>query len=266
MSVPAEFTTGLPDWPDTPPIALITGAAQRIGAAFARALAADGFGVAVHCHHSARQAEDLSTEIAAAGHPRPLVVQADLALPDAADKLFAQLPRPPAILVNNAALFVEDSLHAIDPLLWEQHFAINLRAPALLTSAMAQRLEPGRHGLVVNLLDAKLAAVNPDHFSYTLSKYGLAGLTEMSARALAPRIRVNAIAPAITLISGPQTQANFARAHRHNPLRRGLSPDDLVRALRYIVQTPTVTGQTLTIDAGQRFLALPRDVAYMAAP
>jgi NAD(P)-dependent dehydrogenase (short-subunit alcohol dehydrogenase family) len=95
---------------------------------------------------------------------------------------------------------------------------------------------------------------------------GLAGATELAARKLAPAIRVNAIAPSVTLVSGPQTRANFEAAHVLNPLGRGVQVEDLVRALLYLVDTPTVTGQTLTIDSGQRFLALPRDVAYMIEP
>jgi NAD(P)-dependent dehydrogenase (short-subunit alcohol dehydrogenase family) len=131
---------------------------------------------------------------------------------------------------------------------------------------MAAALPEGCRGLVVNMSDAKLVSPNPDFFSYTLSKMGLAGLTELAARALAPSIRVNAIAPAVTLVSGPQSRANFARAHVLNPLGRGVEAEHLAAALAFLVTTPTVTGQTLVLDSGQRFLALPRDVAYMVEP
>jgi NAD(P)-dependent dehydrogenase (short-subunit alcohol dehydrogenase family) len=192
-----------------------------------------------------------------------VVVQADLAAADVADSLFGALPRAPSLLVNNASLFEEDSLGEIDLALWDRHMAVNLRAPVLLMQELARRLPDGANGMVVNLSDAKLAAPNPDFFSYTISKMGLAGATELAARALAPRVRVNAIAPAVTLVSGPQSRANFEAAHVLNPLKRGVTVEDLVRALVYLVHTPTVTGQTLAIDGGQRFLALPRDVAYM---
>jgi NAD(P)-dependent dehydrogenase (short-subunit alcohol dehydrogenase family) len=168
--------------------------------------------------------------------------------------------------VNNASLFEEDRLGAIDPDLWERHMAINLRAPVQLMEGLAKRLPDGLNALIVNLLDAKLSAPNPDFFSYTVSKMGLAGATELAARALAPRVRVNAIAPSVTLVSGPQSRANFEAAHVLNALGRGVEVDDLVRALIYLVETPTVTGQVLTVDGGQRFLALPRDVAYMIEP
>lgn len=248
---------------DEPPLALVTGGAKRIGAALAKALAAHGFRVAIHCHRSTSDAEATAAEIAATGAPRPLVAKADLAESGCADRLFAQLPVAPSLLVNNASLFLEDRLGAVDPALWEAHLAVNLRAPVLLMQRFAAALPAHADGLIVNLTDAKLASPNPDFFSYTVSKMAFAGATELAARALAPRIRVNAIAPAVTLVSGPQSRANFEAAHVLNPLGRGVEVEDLVRALLYLVDTPTVTGQTLTIDAGQRFLGLPRDVAYM---
>jgi len=256
---PAEFLPA----DGTAPIALVTGGARRIGAAFVHALAARGFAVAIHCNSSRDQAEALEECIAAAGHARPVVVQADLADPAAPAALLGQLPGPARLLVNNASLFANDRFGAIDPALWQQHMAVNLLAPVLLTQAFAAALPTGANGLVVNLSDAKLSSPNPDFFSYTISKMGLAGATDLAARALAPRIRVNAIAPAVTLVSGPQSRDNFEQAHVMNALGRGVDVADLVRALLYLVETPTVTGQTLTVDGGQRFLALPRDVAYM---
>ena len=262
MPVPPEFQTG----DSEAPLALVTGAARRIGAAFARALAADGFQVVLHCRRSREEAQALAAAIAADGHPAPIIVAQDLAALDCAERIFAALPRAPQLLVNCASLFEEDSFGAIDPALFERQIAVNLRAPALLTDSFAGALPAGAQGLVVNMSDAKLASPNPDYLSYTLSKFGLAGLTELSARALAPRVRVNAIAPSVTLVSGPQSRANFEAAHVLNPLGRGVDVEDLVRALRFLVATPTITGQTITVDSGQRFLALPRDVAYMVAP
>lgn len=262
MAVPKEFQGPT----QAPPLALVTGAAKRIGAALARALAEDGFQVAIHCNRSTREAAALARQLADEGHPEPLVIAQDLAADAVADAIFAQLPQPPCLLINNASLFEEDRLGAMDAALWQRQMAVNLRAPALLTDRFARDLPAGVNGLIVNISDAKLAAPNPDYFSYTISKFGLAGLTELAARALAPRIRVNAIAPSVTLVSGPQSRDNFAAAHVYNPLSRGVVVEDLVRALRLLVATPTITGQTLTIDSGQRFLALPRDVAYMIEP
>jgi NAD(P)-dependent dehydrogenase (short-subunit alcohol dehydrogenase family) len=257
--LPAEFAAN----DGAPPLALVTGGARRIGATLSRALADRGFQVAIHCNSSRAEADDLAADIAAAGRPAPVVVQADLADAGIAGALFDQLPRPPRLLVNNASLFEEDQLGSLDLALWHRHMAVNLLAPVLLMQAFASRLPQGATGLVVNLSDAKLSSPNPDFFSYTVSKMGLAGATELAARKLAPAVRVNAIAPAVTLVSGPQSRANFEAAHVMNPLGRGVDVADLVRALLYLVETPTVTGQTLVVDGGQRFLALPRDVAYM---
>jgi NAD(P)-dependent dehydrogenase (short-subunit alcohol dehydrogenase family) len=134
----------------------------------------------------------------------------------------------------------------------------------LLIDALARGHAAGASALVINVLDAKLAAPNPDYLSYTLSKYAAAGLTDTAARALAGRgIRVNAIAPALMLPSGAQDEAEYARVHALNPLGRGVEVDDVIAALRFLIDQPAMTGQTLTIDGGQRFMALPRDVQFL---
>ncbi len=261
MTVPSELIP-----PGHPPTALVTGGARRVGAAFVQALVADGWRVLIHCNRSRAEAEALAAGLMAGAAHAPLVVAADLADMADAEALPGLSPGPLTLLVNNASLFEEDRLDDFAGDRWARHMAVNLEAPARLIRAFARQLPDGAGGLVVNLLDAKLAALNPDFFSYTVSKIGLAGVTELAARSLAPRIRVNAIAPAVTLVSGPQSRANFEAAHVLNPLARGVEVGHLVSALRYLVSTPTVTGQTLTIDSGQRFLALPRDVAYMVRP
>lgn len=244
---------------DGPRTAIVTGGARRIGAAIARALAADGWRLLIHCHRSGEEARALAAGIGAR------VVEADLAEAGAADRIFAAaagLP-PVRLLVNNASVFEYDALADFTAAQWDHVQAVNLRAPALLTQAFA-RAAAGQGGLIVNLLDAKLAFPNPDFFSYTMSKMGLAGLTEVAARALAADgIRVNGIAPAVTLVSGPQSEANYARVHRLNALERGVTVDQIVAALRFLLATPTITGQVITLDAGQRFLGLARDVQFL---
>jgi NAD(P)-dependent dehydrogenase (short-subunit alcohol dehydrogenase family) len=237
--------------------AIVTGGARRIGAALCRALAEDGWHLLIHCRRSRPEAEALARELGNAS-----VVGADLASPDAATRVMAALEGlPPArLLVNNASLFEYDGADDFTPESWEAHLATNLRAPALLSQAFAARGEAG--GLIVNLLDSKLASPNPDFFSYTVSKFGLAGLTELCARAWAGRgIRVCGIAPSVTLVSG--AQKNFDSVHGLNPLGRGVRVEEIVAALRFVIATPTFTGQTLTLDGGQRFLALPRDVQFL---
>ena len=139
-----------------------------------------------------------------------------------------------------------------------------MQAPILLTQRFARGHETNDDAVIVNLLDAKLAAPNPDYLSYTLSKSALATFTDLAARALAPkRIRVNAIAPALMLQSSGQSERNFEAMHRANPLHRGVEPEDVLDAIRYLASARCVTGQVLVIDSGQRFLALERDVQFL---
>lgn len=242
--------------------AIITGGAKRIGGAITRALAADGWYVLIHCNQSRAEAEALATELGNAS-----VVTADLAEPSAADIIMAACAGlPPArLLVNSASRFVYDRIEDFSPADLDIHMAVNLRAPALLSRAFAAGLPDTLDdpALVVNLLDAKLASLNPDYFTYTLSKIGFEGLTELTARSYAPRLRCVGIAPAVTLVSGPQTRENFEAVHGLNPLGRGVTVDDIVTALRFIIVTPTFNAQTIVLDGGQRLLGLPRDVAHM---
>ncbi len=190
---------------------------------------------------------------------------ADLSDPRCAGHVFAAAEAMPPVrlLINNAARFVRDGFGAFSSDEFAEHMAVNLRAPVLLTEAFSERHQSGE-GLIVNLLDSKLRAPNPDFLSYTLSKQALAGFTELAARALAPRgIRVNGIAPALMLRSAGQSDENFAQMHDRNPLGRGAMPEDVVTALDYLIASPGVTGEVLTIDGGQRFDPPPRDVQFL---
>lgn len=242
-----------------PRTAIVTGGARRIGAELVRALAADGWHVLIHFNRSESEARALAAEVGNAS-----IVKAELAESDSAERIVAALSGlPPArLLVNNASRFVLDTATDFSVESWDLHLDANLRAPALLSQAFAARLGEGQ-GLIVNLLDAKLASLNPDFFSYTISKIGLAGLTELTARAFAPRIRVCGIAPSVTLVSGPQSRDNFDEVHDLNALKRGVDVAEIVGALRFIIATPTLTGQTITLDGGQRFLGLSRDVQFL---
>jgi NAD(P)-dependent dehydrogenase (short-subunit alcohol dehydrogenase family) len=237
-----------------PGTAIVTGAGKRVGAKIARALLDDGWTVIAHVHHD--------SDVVPAGATK---VVADLAEPDCADTILAAatgLP-PLRMLVNNAARFAWDGVGDFRPVEFDQHMAVNVRAPAMLIDGFAAA-HAGGGSVIVNLLDAKLSAPNPDYLSYTISKSALAALTELAARALAPRgIRVNGIAPALMLRSSGQSEANFESMHTANPLRRGVGPDDVVAAIRYLWEARAVTGQVITIDSGYRFLALDRDVQFL---
>jgi NAD(P)-dependent dehydrogenase (short-subunit alcohol dehydrogenase family) len=234
--------------------AIVTGAGKRVGAVIATGLLADGWNVVAHVH----RAEDSTPDGA-------VKAVADLADPASAETIFSAaegLP-PVRLLVNNAARFAWDGFGDFSPDQFDAHMAVNVRAPVLLIERFAATHDGGE-ALVANLLDSKLSAPNPDYLSYTLSKHALAALTELAARALAPRsIRVNGIAPALMLRSSGQSEENYAAMHANNPLRRGVEPADVVEALRYLVSARTVTGQVITIDAGQRFMAVERDVQFL---
>jgi NAD(P)-dependent dehydrogenase (short-subunit alcohol dehydrogenase family) len=243
---------------DRPRTAVVTGSGKRVGAEISRALIAEGWTVIAHV----RSADDPV-------EPGSIKVSADLADRDCASSIFdaaAQFP-PVRLLVNNAARFAPDAFGAARADEFDAHMAVNVRAPLLLIEAFAAAHDGATDALVVNLLDAKMAAPNPDFLSYTWSKYALAGLTELAARAFAHRgIRVNGIAPALMLRSAGQSEGNFARMQTANPLRRALSPTDVIAALKYLIASPAVTGEVLTIDGGQRFWSLERDVQFLEKP
>ena len=234
--------------------AMVTGAGKRVGAIIVDALLDDGWSVVAHVHHAGDAVPEGARKVVA-----------DLAEPGCAETLFAAaagLP-PVRLLVNNAARFAWDDFDGFSASEFDAHMAVNVRTPALLIEKLAA-VHSGGDALVANLLDAKLSAPNPDYLSYTLSKHALAALTELAARALAPRgIRVNGIAPALMLRSSGQTEENFEAMHACNPLHRGVEPTDVVGALRYLIQATALTGQVITIDAGHRFMGLSRDVQFM---
>ena len=244
--------------------ALVTGAGTRIGRAIALALAEDGWFVFVHHLASATEARATVAEIARAGG-KAKAVKADLSSAKQAEALVGKCQAMGVTLtclVNNASLFRLDRAPTATTALFDAHMAVNLRAPMLLSQALVRQLPERETGLIVNLLDQKLFNLNPDFLTYTLSKVGLQGLTKLLAQAFAPRIRVAGIAPGLTLRSGSQTDARFAEQHAKNPLGVGVTPEDLVRALRFIVATPTFTGDTLIVDSGEHLTGRPRDIAF----
>jgi NAD(P)-dependent dehydrogenase (short-subunit alcohol dehydrogenase family) len=235
--------------------AIVTGGGKRVGEAIVRALLEDGWTVVAHVHH-----ENDSVPAGA------IKVVAELGDADCAKRIFAAADGQPPVrlLINNAARFGLDRLSSASAGEFDAHLAVNARAPMLLIDELAARKRDG-DALVVNMLDAKLAAPNPDFLSYTISKYALAGLQEVAARALAGQgIRVNGIAPALMLPSGEQDGANFEAVHSLTPLNRGVDVDDVVSAVRYLIDSAAMTGQTLVLDGGQRFMSLSRDVQFLS--
>ena len=235
--------------------AIVTGAGKRVGAVIAAELLVDGWTVIAHVHHADDAVPD--------GGVKAVADLTDLGCAAAIFGAAEGLP-PVGLLINNAARFARDELGDFKSAELDAHMAVNLRAPILLTEEFARRHVDGADALVVNILDSKLAAPNPDFLSYTLSKQALAGFTDLAARALASRgIRVNGIAPALMLRSSGQTEENFERVHARNPLGRGVEPADVVAAIRYFVSAPAVTGEVIVIDGGLRFTPPERDVQFL---
>ena len=243
---------------------LITGGAKRIGADLARAMAVQGWHVCVHYNRSEAEAADLVAEIEKAGG-RATTLRADLSDSEALEPLIAASTKagPLTCLVNNASIFEYDALASLSADMLDRHYAVNLRAPMLLARAFATQLPNGTNGNIVNILDNKVLAPNPDYLSYTLSKFALKSATETLAMAVAPAIRVNAIAPGITLLSGEQSETRFEKAHATNPLNQGCTPAQIAAALKLILDCPAMTGEIITIDGGQRLQKLPRDIAFL---
>jgi len=245
------------------PSCLVTGAARRIGAGLTRALVAKGWIVVAHYNGSAEAADALAQELGRS-HVKPL--QADLANGAEVSGLIASAAKlagePLSLLVNNASLFEEDHSGTLEDGKWDRHMQVNLKAPAFLAQAFAAQVPGGETGLIVNLLDQKLWNLNPDFFSYTVSKAGLRVVTEMLAQALAPNVRVCGIAPGIVLPSTYQSDKHFEEVHNMNPLGRGANVEDIARTLLFLLDSPAISGQTILVDGGQHFSGQARDVLY----
>lgn len=243
--------------------ALVTGAGKRLGRAMALYLAGRGFDVAVHYATSQAAAEETASDIIAQGQ-RAFLLQANLLdeaetqalLPGAA----AALGGPITCLVNNASIFEADDIHTATAESWERHIGSNLRAPFVLTQAMAaqglqatsdERGEPRATGLIVNMIDQRVLSLTPEFMSYTIAKMGLWAMTRTTAQALAPAIRVNGIGPGPTLQGQHQTEEVFAQERRDTVLERGVNLEDITGALGYFLDAPAITGQLICPDGGE---------------
>jgi NAD(P)-dependent dehydrogenase (short-subunit alcohol dehydrogenase family) len=238
----------------TPGVALVTGAARRLGRAMALALAEDGWDVAVHCHQSRDEAEAVRAAIGRLGR-RAAVLQADLAREAEAARVVAETVAalgPPGLLVNNASVFELDRLETADRRSWERHMETNLRAPIVLAQGFVKALPARAEGVIVNLLDQRVLNLTASFLSYSVSKVGLWAATQVLARQLAPRVRVNAIGPGPALKPSAVSDADWRALCDSVPLRRGGGPDEIVAALRFILAARSMTGQLVTIDGGMQ--------------
>lgn len=243
--------------------ALVTGAGIRLGRAMALYLAKRGYDVAVHYATSEQPAAETVAEVQALGR-KAVALHADLLdeaqvltlLPCAAEALGG----PITCLVNNASIFEYDGLQTATRQSWDRHLDSNLRAPFVLTQAMAaQGLKPGTDeagepvatGLIVNMVDMRVRKLTPEFMTYTIAKMGLWALTRTSAQALTPAIRVNAIGPGPTMQGHRQSEEHFQAQRANTVLERGSNPSDITAALGYFLDAHAVTGQLLCVDGGQ---------------
>lgn len=236
-----------------PPVALITGAADRIGAAIARALAAADWKVVVHYRASADKAHDTVAAIKAAGGDAALV-KADLSKRAQRARLIAAASKPfgpLTLLVNNASSFEPDSVFDLSEALWDTHFAVHVEAPAFLARDFAAQLPEGSRGNIVNIIDARVLDLSPAFFSYTLSKSALWTMTRTLAQSLAPNIRVNAIGPGPTMPPPGVNAAAYRKRQAELPLDRGATADEIAAGVLTILATGTMTGQMLALDGGE---------------
>lgn len=247
----------------TPKCALVTGAGARLGRAMAIALGAAGWHVAVHYRSSAAAADETCKTIRDAGgvaHP----VRADLGDEDDTatllDRTAETLGGPVSLLINNASTFEPDDAASHTRSDWDRHFNANLRAPISLAQALYNQLPDDQQGVIINMLDQRVWKLNPEFFTYTLSKSALWTATQTMAQAFAPRVRVNGIGPGPTMKNARQGDADFEKQKAATLTGRGASPDEIVRAMFYLLEADAVTGQMIAVDGGQHLVWQTPDV------
>ena len=246
-----------------PKTVLVTGAAKRLGRAIALDLAKAGWDVALHFHSSEADARAVAGEIRKSGR-RAAILKADLAREDETPGLVGRAVGelgPITALVNSASLFENDDWQSATRASWDAHMETNLRAPFVLAQAFARALPQGHSGAIINLIDQRVLKPTPQFLSYSLSKAGLYWLTATLAQGLAPRIRVNAVAPGPTLRNERQSEADFSRQREATILGSGAEPQDVCAAVRYLLEAPAVTGQMIAVDGGQHLIWQTPDVS-----
>lgn len=249
-------------------MALVTGAGVQLGREIALGLARAGYDICVHYGRSADGARRTVADVEAMGR-RAVAVEADFSCSDAAMHVIPKCRKAlgtPEVLVNSASLFEHDTGKDFDHELFQRAMSINLAAPLILARAMyAAHIEEGRKaraGVIINILDQKLYALNPDHLSYTLSKAALATATTMLAQAFAPAIRTAGVAPGLTMKHPDQPMWEFEQAQKATPLRRGPSPHDITQAVVFIARNEGINDTTLVVDCGQHLMRAERDTMY----
>jgi NAD(P)-dependent dehydrogenase (short-subunit alcohol dehydrogenase family) len=245
-----------------PKTVLVTGAAKRLGRAIALDLAANGWDIALHYNHSEFDAQESAARIRSLNR-NVILLEADLGNEDETSKLISRATDQLGVisaLVNSASIFEPDDWATATRQSWDRHLSINLRAPFLLLQEFARALPENASGAIVNIVDQRVLKPTPQFLSYSLSKAGLFWLNTTLAQALAPRIRVNAVAPGPTMINARQSEEQFQRQREATLLRTGASPQDVCDAVRYLLGASAVTGQMIAVDGGQHLAWQTPDV------
>lgn len=247
-------------------LALVTAGYHRLGAAIVARLALAGWEVALHSRKATEPDAALADALTAHGTSWQ-GFQADLADDDAVMQLIpavvAHYGRAPDLLVNNASLFEWDNAASVTPQTMAAHAKVNLTAPVLLATSLAHHVAAGQHAAVVNILDQRIKQPNGDQLSYTLSKQALAGATETLARALAPKVRVNAVAPGLTLPTDDYAPGQMERLAGMMPLGALPTPEDIANAVFWLANAPVTTGQTIFVDGGANLKSFDRDFLFL---
>ncbi len=242
-----------------PRTAVVTGGAKRLGRAIVERLADDGYAVAIHCNRSGAQAEALARDVVERGGAA-CVVQGDLSDERQVRPLMTEAEKalgPVGVLVNNASAFIKDDAATPERTYWDIHMEIHVRSPFVLAQELAARLPREANGVVINMIDHRVFNPQPYFMSYGISKYALWGMTQMLARALAPRVRVNGIGPGPTLKSPRQSIREFEDQWRAMPLKRPVPVEEIAAAVRFILDASSMTGQMVALDSGQHMCWSP---------
>ena len=234
-------------------VALVTGGAKRIGKSIALRLAENGWNVAIHYRKSAAKAEAVAAEVRLRGS-KAMTIEADLINEHEVETIVPKVTEhlgPLSLLVNNASTFEMDKADTVTRTSWDRHIEANLRAPFVLSQAFARQYTHDSGGNIINLLDQRVWKLTPYFISYTVAKMGLWALTRTLALSYAPRIRVNGIGPGPTLPSPRQSEEQFAQQSAAMPLGHGATPREIARAVLFILDSPSMTGQMIALDGGE---------------
>lgn len=249
-------------------LALVTGGFRRLGAAIAARLASEGWTLALHCRTETEPDHDLAAILALQGTQWAGFI-ADLTDGEAVAGLLPQVARhfgrAPDLIVNNASRFVHDDVSSISPRELAAHHSVNVAAPVLLATGLAAMITADASAAIVNITDQRIRQPNGDQLSYTLSKQALDAATRTLALALAPRVRVNAVAPGLTLPTDDYRPAQMVALAEMMPLKRLPDPDEIADTVLWLAGAESVTGQTIYVDGGAALTRFERDFVFLGS-